>query len=143
MPTSSIVPQDQAEVRPERHTGCPSTGAAVPMILASGPAWDGSFQVLAAGCGSSPAAMEPITATSVPTLPGLSSSPTMLVLPGPPNWLNPKVPNGPAGVQAGNSRLACSAAPSSEQCPAVRTDGRPAGLNAENPVEQISKVSAM
>ena len=73
---------------------------------------------------------------------GLPAFPVMAELPGPPNWLNPNVPSSPAGCNCGNSSVACRAAPSAAQCPAVRTTGRPAGSKAESPVEQISPVSA-
>src|SRR3954464_1536430 len=133
VPTESTVPQDQPRLRPDQHTGCPWNGATVPTILtAVGPGSAGLSHRVTAGCRARLLLMPSRTAMSVPTL--LPSAATV-ELPGPPNWLTPKVPRVPAalpeawlpeaapaaGAPAGSSMSVCLAAPSAAQCPAVRT----------------------
>lgn len=74
--------------------------------------------------------MSPISAMSVPTFPGLASSPVIQELPGPPNWLKPRVPSSLFAGDSGLSTLAVVRVPSSVQWPAVRTSGFPSGLYA-------------
>ncbi|WP_432393299.1 hypothetical protein ACRQ5B_08800 [Pseudarthrobacter sp. L19] len=139
MPTVSTVPHFQPLVRPEWQTAWPWTGASVPMILTDDGAGLATLsQVVAAGRGVTPAARPWMTAMSVPMLPGLSCVPVMAVLPGPPNWLKPKVPSGsrvvgrgvvapPAVDAAGGSTVVVLLMPSSAQWPAVRISGSPVG----------------
>jgi hypothetical protein len=92
MPTASTVPHFQPDVRPDLQTSWPWKGAMVPTILTGSGVLDLPL-VVVEGSGFTEGAMSWMTAMSVPaTDPSAAAE-----FPGPPNWLNPKLPRGDSG----------------------------------------------
>src|SRR5690606_34337944 len=102
-----------------------------------------------AACKFSAGLMLSITEMSVPGSRLLNSSAVMESsssadrpeLPGPPNWLNPKVPSSAPSVGDWpgtdcSARPKILVAPSSEQCPAEMMASSPSAVHAVNPSEQ-------